>query len=327
MSREGFSPQPRVFLSYARKDGEAFVTQLRERLQKKEPEITLWQDRAEMEGGVGWWKQIEEAIDQVRFLVVVMTPATMQSEMTRKEWRYARQRGVNVYPVKGCPEAELDYASLPNWMRKAHFFDIDKEWETFVNYLKSDRQPARVPFMAPDFLEGFVERPQEFEQLVAQLVDAKRESPIAITTALQGAGGYGKTTLAIALCHDDRVIGAFDDGILWVTLGQSPNVLGELKKLYESLTGDQPDFVDETQAELKLREKLENRDSLIGCSILAQRDLVVGTACIIVVRRLRQQLASLRFQLEQIDCFYLFADLLPVFHRRGDKCGHIGRDT
>ena len=36
----------------------------------------------------------------------------MQSEMTRKEWRYARQFGVNVYPVKGCPDAELDYDSL-----------------------------------------------------------------------------------------------------------------------------------------------------------------------------------------------------------------------
>ena len=78
-----------------------------------EPEITLWQERAEMEGGVGWWKQIEEALDQVRFLVIVMTPVAMQSEMTRKEWRYARQRGVNVYPVKGCPGAQLDYASLP----------------------------------------------------------------------------------------------------------------------------------------------------------------------------------------------------------------------
>ena len=116
-----------------------------------------------MEGGIGWWKQIEEALDQVRFLVIVMTPAAMQSEMTRKEWRYARQRGVNVYPVKGCREEELDYASLPNWMRKAHFFDLDKEWETFVNYLKSDRQQARVPFMAPDLPEGLVKRTREFE--------------------------------------------------------------------------------------------------------------------------------------------------------------------
>ena len=34
-------------------------------MNREEPEITLWQDRARMEGGVGWWKQITEAIDQV----------------------------------------------------------------------------------------------------------------------------------------------------------------------------------------------------------------------------------------------------------------------
>ena len=264
MSRESFSAKPRIFLSYARKGGgEEFATQLRKRLEKEEPEITLWQDRAEMEGGVGWWKQIEEALDQVSFLVIVMTPAAMQSEMTRKEWRYARQRGVNVYPVKGFPDAELDYAALPNWMRKAHFFDLDREWETFVNYLKSDREPKRVAFMAPDLPEPFIPRPWEFEQLIARLVDARRENPIAITSALQGAGGYGKTTLATALCHDDRVIDAFDDGILWVTLGQNPNVLAELTKLHKALTADQPTFVDEEEAKLKLREKLENRNCLL----------------------------------------------------------------
>ena len=263
MSRQGFSRKPRVFLSYARKDGEEFAANLRKRLEDQEPEISLWQDRTEMEGGVGWWNQIEHALDNVRFLVIVMTPAATQSEMTRKEWRYARQRGVNVYPVKGCPDIQLDYASLPNWMRKAHFFDLHGEWETFVNYLKSDREPKRVAFMPPDVPEGFIQRPREFEQLIARLVDAKRENPIAITTALQGAGGYGKTTLAIALCHDDRVIDAFDDGIVWVTLGQNPNVLAELTKLYKALAGDQPAFVDEKDAELKLREKLENRNCLL----------------------------------------------------------------
>src|ERR1700740_3209631 len=121
MSRDRFSGTPRIFLSYARKDGEEFATRLRNRLQTEQPEIVLWQDRTEMEGGVGWWKQIEEALDQVRFLVIVMTPAAMQSEMTRKEWRYARQRGVNVYPVKGCRDDELDFASLPNWMGRRIF--------------------------------------------------------------------------------------------------------------------------------------------------------------------------------------------------------------
>jgi hypothetical protein len=91
-------------------------------------------------------------------------------------------------------------------MRKAHFFDLDREWETFVNYLKSDRQPPRIPFMAPDVPEGFIQRPREFEQLITELVDEKHENLIATTTFLQGAGGYGKTTVAIALCHDDRAI-------------------------------------------------------------------------------------------------------------------------
>jgi hypothetical protein len=42
---------PRVFISYARRDGEVFATELRERLEREEPEITLWQDRDRMEGG------------------------------------------------------------------------------------------------------------------------------------------------------------------------------------------------------------------------------------------------------------------------------------
>src|SRR4051812_13973033 len=75
---------PRVFLSYARKDGEAFATALRRRLATEEPEITLWQDRVALEGGVGWWTQIEAALDQVKFLVIVMTPQAMRSETTRR---------------------------------------------------------------------------------------------------------------------------------------------------------------------------------------------------------------------------------------------------
>src|SRR5256714_7593773 len=83
---------PRVFISYARSDGEQFAAQLRQRLQAEQ--IPLWQDRVGMEGGRDWWQQITEALDKVEFMVLVMTPAAMQSEMVRKEWRYARQQGI-----------------------------------------------------------------------------------------------------------------------------------------------------------------------------------------------------------------------------------------
>ena len=255
--------KPRAFISYARKDGEQFAKELRERLEREEPGITLWQDRTDLEGGVGWWKQIEAALDVVQFMVLVMSPAALQSEITRKEWRYARQQGVEVYPVKGVPDAELDYDAMPRWMSKAHFFDLDHEWDTFINYLKSPPRRVRVPFMAPDRPESFVDRPAEFGHLLDNLLDAERDNPVAITTALHGAGGFGKTTLAVALCHNDDVITAFDDGILWATLGENPRVQDELTKLYAALTGERPAFVDAEDAARNLAERLEDRDCLI----------------------------------------------------------------
>ena len=72
---------PRVFLSYARWDCEAFATALRRRPEHEQPEITLWQDRAEIEGGIGSWAQIKACLEQVRFPIIVLTPQAITSEM------------------------------------------------------------------------------------------------------------------------------------------------------------------------------------------------------------------------------------------------------
>ena len=106
--------------------------------------------------------------------------------------------------------------------------------------------------MAPDLTAGFVPRDREFEQLLNVLIDPARDHPVTITTALQGA-----------LCHDERVIEAFDDGVLWTSLGQTPRLVDEFAKLYEALTGQQAAFADATQASGKLEETLENRNCLI----------------------------------------------------------------
>src|SRR5712691_11472092 len=115
---------PRVFISYARADGEAYTRNLYTRLGKED--IPCWMDRFGMEGGKDWRQQILEALDAVEFLVVVMTPAAMQSPNVQWEWRYARQKGVCVYPVKG--PLPIDFATLPRWMRDVHWYDLDHEW-------------------------------------------------------------------------------------------------------------------------------------------------------------------------------------------------------
>ena len=215
-----------------------------------------------MEGGRDWWLQITAALDRVEFMALVMTPSALKSPTVHKEWRYARQQGVCVYPIKGVPH--LDFEILPRWMRSAHFYDLDREWQKFVNDLNTRCQTRRVPFMVEDLPEGFVPRPGEFDRLLELLIDKQREEPVAITAALKGAGGYGKTTLAKALCHDERIQDAFDDGILWVTLGEHPGDLtGRVEDLIVTLSDERPGFTTLDAAVSRFKELLADRDILM----------------------------------------------------------------
>jgi hypothetical protein len=54
---------------------------------------------------------------------------------------------------------------------------------------------------------------------------------IGITTALRGAGGFGKTALAQKLCQDQRVRAAYPDGILWTTMGEDIDANGRLSRI------------------------------------------------------------------------------------------------
>lgn len=257
-----FKSPPRAFISYARSDGAELASSLREKLEREYPEITLWLDRAQMLGGIGWWKQITEALDQVEILIMVMTPAAMKSEVAAKEWRYARQQGVRVCPVMQG-RASLDFDTIPNWMSKAHFYDLDLEWDTFIGFLRSSGKDNRVPFMPPDLAENYVARPEHFESVMLYLLDESRENPLPVTTAIQGVGGFGKTTLACVICHDSKIISAFDDGILWVSLGETPDIQSQLSKLFAALTGERPPFIDIEDASIQLAERLEQKNCLL----------------------------------------------------------------
>lgn len=251
-----------AFISYARADGEAFAAELVARMAREAPDVRVWQDHPEIEGGVGWWRQIEDALERVEFLVIVLTPGALASETTRKEWRAARQSGVCVFPVQG-PGFDFADPRLPGWMRRVHLYDLDRQWITFVAHLRRGCQASRVPFMAPPLTPSHVLRPREFAALRALLLDALTGDAVSVTATLAGAGGFGKTTLATSLCHDDGIVTAFDDGVLWATLGQSPNLLGELTRLYASLTGERPGFVSVEDAAQALADKLEHKRCLI----------------------------------------------------------------
>lgn len=77
--------------------------------------------------------------------------------------------------------------------------------------------PPRPPYK-------LVGRDELLRQLKRQLIAGKT---VAIS-ALNGLPGVGKTALAIALAHDPEMTAHFRDGVLWVGLGQQPDLLALL---------------------------------------------------------------------------------------------------
>ena len=257
---------PRIFVSYARSDGKASAKRLSERLRTEG--FSLWRDLADMEGGRDWWQQIEEAIRAVEYLILVITKAALCSEYVRKEWRFARQEGRCVIPILADKDltGSVAFRALPGWMQRAHFVDADdpEQMTRLVRTLEKPCEVRRVPFMAGDRPAGYVERPREMEALIGHMVHGETHEPVAITVVLQGAGGFGKTALALALCHDPRIEESFDDGILWVTLREHPGDLkGRIGDLIFVLVGTRPAFDQLPTATAELANVLGERRVLV----------------------------------------------------------------
>jgi hypothetical protein len=79
-----------------------------------------------------------------------------------------------------------------------------------------------VPFPRVRLPETFIERPDALKSVKEKLL--VEDDRTLVVSAIAGLGGLGKSVLAMALVLDAEVQARFTDGILWVTLGQNPNL-------------------------------------------------------------------------------------------------------
>ncbi len=90
--------------------------------------------------------------------------------------------------------------------------DIDAR--VIYNYITN---PADLPPLfsnVPAMPNHFVGRDEMLETLITQLTSGD-----ALALSAEGLGGVGKTTLAVALAHQQTVLNHFKDGVLWAGLG------------------------------------------------------------------------------------------------------------
>jgi len=217
-----------IFISYSRRNRE-FAIALYEKLTTIG--FDLWRDVHGIPAGEDWWDTIKDAIDHSETMILCMSMASLKSPVVSDEWFYARQHGKRVIPVIvdeiwNHPDVKSGEFAIPNWMTRANWLDFRKEtpentkaWANLIGTLNTPYEPKHFVSMAGELPLNYVRREKEIETIIRALVDDNQDA-VAMTTALRGAGGYGKTTLAKAIARDVRIQGAFDDGILWVTLGE-----------------------------------------------------------------------------------------------------------
>ena len=103
-----------------------------------------------------------------------------------------------------------------------------------------------------------MDRPDEVEKIVAAL--KRRRGTVGITTVVQGAGGFGKTTVAMMVSADRRVLRRFRGQVYWVKLGRDVDrqmLASPLNGLITRLDSGRPaTFTDTRQASLHLAAML-----------------------------------------------------------------------
>ncbi len=104
-----------VFISYSRKDLE-FVDRLANDL--KATGFEVWYDLSGLEPGTRWRQEIQAAIQDSQFFLVVLSPNSIVSDWVEREFLFASEQEIKIIPVLYQP------CILPMWSLNLHFIDM-----------------------------------------------------------------------------------------------------------------------------------------------------------------------------------------------------------
>jgi WD40 repeat protein len=123
-------------------------------------------------------------------------------------------------------------------------------------------------YQSPGLPSFYVDRPSLVGALKRALLGTDRA--VAVTApgpgpaiGVHGMGGIGKTVLAARLIEDPEVRQTYPDGIYWVALGESPNILAVLGALVRELSGAPPLFTTVEEGSRALVQAIDGRKVLV----------------------------------------------------------------
>ncbi len=295
-----------VFLSHASAD-KPFVEALARRLRGKglKPFLDKWH----LVPGEPWQEALEAALEASRTCAVFIGREDgpwRHMEMRAALSRLVADKTFRVIPVllHGGPVA----AELPPFLSQVSAIEwrhgLDDDDDAYhrlvcgIRGVPPDAGDAPPPTPKPyrsmaTPADQFVHR-RELDAVRDLLLDADAGT-VGITTALRGAGGFGKTILAQALCEDPQVREAYPDGILWAQMRDDMKDADRLDMVLDLVRflrpGEMPGFETVSAAGAHLREVLDGRRVLVvvddawkSADVEPFRGLGPGTAVLVTTR-------------------------------------------
>ncbi len=258
-----------LFLSYARSDNEPLVKRLYKELVQRGWKV--WWDRESMPNrALTFTQEIRDAIEHVDRLLLFVGPHAVRSDYVRSEWEHAKLFAKGIVPILCAGEyslvpEELKVLHTPDFRQPSNFEVGIEELARILAEPLQELGPllTAVPALPPHFLH----RHDQLNGIRdALLADAYR--PIVITSArqtaaLQGMGGIGKSVLAAAFARTVETRRAFVDGVLWLTIGQSPDLLQTIRLVALAFGESSENYIDIEFAKARLPRLLDGRVCLI----------------------------------------------------------------
>lgn len=180
-----------------------------------------------------------------------------------------------------------------------------------------------VPFLAPPPPYNFVDRPEITRELKSLFQSNQQVSSVLVVSALQGLGGIGKTALAAYLAHDPDIRACFPDGVLWATLGQTPDIQSWLNRWIQALGDFGFTSNDAQAASSHLRSLLYNKSMLLvvddAWSAQDARLFLVGgpASRVVLTTRIRDIASGIGAELYELDLLTEDQALALVERRSG----------
>ncbi len=268
--------QTRVFLSYARADDDSNYDDPAKSLLRRLTEnltnaaFAVWWDRKSLPSrSVPFSKEIETAIRDSDRFVLVVGPNASTSEWVRAELRYALEL---CKPITAILRAG-DYDLMPVEIERINAIDFRaprKYEDALKDLITRLGQPAPLGNMlnVKPLPTAHVRRAKAFDDAHAAIC-ADAIAPTVISappraTAVFGYGGVGKSTLATALAHDCDVRRTFPDGVIWLEVGQTPNLSALQASIGATVFGDnRENYQDAHTGQLALSQILHGKTALI----------------------------------------------------------------